>query len=117
MKETNKHTPGPWSVICAPTQIGVCWKVGPAAIIAGSHGAICLYDDYTTLNPLGSDAIEANARLIAASPDLLRGLQNLANLLEHIVKAANDSGCSFNVDAELSDAKQSIVNATAKGMG
>ena len=72
------HTPGPWSVetmrphtygmesVNAPTVMHVADCSG--AIGIGPHGA-CLNVD--------TDQIEANARLIAAAPDLFSCLQDI----------------------------------------
>ena len=54
----NKHTPGPWHVINE-------WNVsGPEYEVA--NGSIMVRDD---------DESAANARLIAAAPDLLKALE------------------------------------------
>lgn len=76
MSET-KHTPGPWDVVfdsCSAPKCGGEWVIdGPPS---GAHGQF---------------ELEADARLIAAAPDLLAALKALAevDLLnpQHLVAA------------------------------
>jgi hypothetical protein len=49
--------------------------------VAGGYGGIALYDDHTTLNPHRSGEQLANARLIAAAPELLAACQRAVELL------------------------------------
>jgi hypothetical protein len=67
------HTPGPWSVERKTTSAGYVWKVGPfQACIYRDYGGVC--------NPrLPHDEAEANARLIAAAPDLLEAARHAAD--------------------------------------
>lgn len=60
---TAKHTPGPWFVP-TPSQDAF----GDYVIQSGSNGG---YGVIATTNPKGIEHPEANARLIAAAPDLL----------------------------------------------
>ena len=76
-----KHTPGPWALETVPTTCGVCHKVGP---FPGKRPVdkpryACLYADYPSKGNQPDDELEANARLIAAAPDLLQELKNIAN--------------------------------------
>ena len=63
-----KHTPGPWR--------------------QNEHGNLVCYPDGLEVGILSSqlpkEEREANARLIAAAPDLLDSLQHLSNVYEHI---------------------------------
>lgn len=56
------HTPGPW-------------HVGPhyTCDVESREGRVC------ECRPFGSDRADANARLIAAAPDLLEALKSLRN--------------------------------------
>lgn len=58
----SEHTPGPWTAECMDADTD-CWQVPEPLVSCGSDG------DY--LN-------EANARLIAAAPDLLEVVEYVA---------------------------------------
>jgi len=66
---SNSHTPGPWHKLCAVTQSGICGASIYGQIESdgqpklGSHIAE-VFGQHTTID-------EANARLIAAAPELL----------------------------------------------
>ena len=77
MEQKAAHTAGPWSLTTVPTSVGSCHKIGPfpARVPDGAPTFACIYADGIRI---GIDdgmprAIElaANARLIAAAPDLL----------------------------------------------
>ena len=61
MKNTQKHTPGPWGRNIAPA-----WKY--PIIFAGRNTHVA----YIFTNELSESEQEANADLIAAAPDLLQ---------------------------------------------
>lgn len=81
------HTPGPWTLETVPTSCGICHKIGPFPTqrtkLNGeqceSHA--CVYvdngDGYT-------DEMMANARLIAAAPQLVAALEKCIDLLASI---------------------------------
>ena len=84
-----KHTPGPWTLETVPTTCGVCHKVGP---FPGKRPVdkpryACLYADYPSKGNQPDDELEANARLIAAAPELLQALKACWDLGidEHLV--------------------------------
>ncbi len=63
-----KHTPGPWKIERIPIESkggsNTCWKIGPF------HA--CIYDDWRPREiGISEGENEANARLIAAAPELL----------------------------------------------
>jgi hypothetical protein len=60
----SKHTPGPWRVVDVP---------GEASHVIGANNFTVVRGGYV------SDMDTANARLIAAAPDLLAALQLIAN--------------------------------------
>ncbi len=64
----SKHTPGPWTVFDAAKEDGISDFYG---IDAPNGDAVVLYDRE------GGIESEADARLIAAAPDLLEALQQL----------------------------------------
>mgnify|MGYP001574830228 CR=1 FL=1 len=73
-QERTAHTPGPWTYyIAAHSRLRAATGVG-----AGDYGAIC-----TTGNHRPNEREnEANARLIAAAPELLAGCRNLLDGLD-----------------------------------
>ena len=72
MKTTQaKHTPGPWYV----EQDGDAWKIN------SDECGIALVHDPIAIELDRADEIEANARLIAAAPELLEALDELTTLL------------------------------------
>jgi hypothetical protein len=76
-----KHTPGPWivhdhapaSVWAGDEHVATCnWWIDPAAIQEGEP-------DYRVKS---ATKREANARLIAAAPDMLEAMKNLLDLFD-----------------------------------
>ena len=96
------HTPGPWVFGNWPTgTAGVKSESGWVDVWApteSGHGlpfAACKHHDE-----------EANARLIAAAPDLLAALQEAADLLRCCGPEANEFGLLDRVDAAIAKAVQ-----------
>lgn len=87
-----QHTPGPWNYS------GPCEITGRYSIF---HNGPLAYCADTTAKP--GDG-EANARLIAAAPDLLAALQNVAACFD-----ANDPDSMANA---MADARAAIAKAT-----
>jgi hypothetical protein len=58
------HTPGPWAVTVLPTTI----------LIESAHGCVCELASHWGQKPKRR---VANAKLIAAAPDLLKAAQNV----------------------------------------
>lgn len=67
-----EHTPGPWKLETVKTQIGICHKIGPFPPLRPGDGPshACIYVD-GRYRPEDDPESTANARLIAAAPDLL----------------------------------------------
>lgn len=63
-----KHTPGPWQCDEVRTQCGRAFRIGSGEMLSAGKGCCIIYDDYPG-NPVNERG--ANARLIAAAPDLL----------------------------------------------
>jgi hypothetical protein len=59
---TNQHTPGPWHT----------WDTDPRVILGGDNWSVA---DTQNHHPLDLQAQQANARLIAAAPELLEALE------------------------------------------
>lgn len=77
---TTQHTPGPWAV----TTVGSCHGIHPAAS-DNERDDICRVAPHN-YHPNGWQAAkgeaEANARLIAAAPDLLAALREAVEIIE-----------------------------------
>lgn len=67
-----RHTPGPW------------YTDGPYTVSAKDHRAMGQTPIATIHGFVGTDGREANARLIAAAPDMLAALRELIEQLEAI---------------------------------
>lgn len=93
-----KHTPGPWEVImhsenCAGVRIG-------DVVVEGAYRG----GDYDLLSL-------ANARLIAAAPDLYNAVEELVDELEHILKYTQGGLSVFNPWDRLRIAKDALHKA------
>ena len=77
----NKHTPGPWTLETVQTSCGICHKIGPFPWKDGKQNHACIYADYPGTGPIEKELL-ANARLIAAAPDLLEACEKAKKLLE-----------------------------------
>lgn len=79
------HTPGPWEMATVPTTVGSCHKIGPFPS-GGQSGKTyaCVYADGCRIgvddNIPNAVELRANARLIAAAPDLLAALRDIADM-------------------------------------
>lgn len=95
----SKHTPGPWRAIA---QTNAAWEIAGPERKGYAEGLVCR----VTLN-------EANARLIAASPDLLEALE----MLWREYKALADSGDAGFWSAEDTPEGMVALAAIAKATG
>ena len=93
------HTPGPWRVAPASLYVGSDINVD-----AGANGYIAM------CGKLGDLTAEANARLIAAAPDLLAELQNIANANPLNWDAPHNDFATFHAWAQ-SRARAAIAKA------
>lgn len=97
-------TAGPWLCAVLPTSIGTCWRVWPVSLgdVPPKHGATCLYDDNTSLNPHKEGEQERNARFISAARTLLpQALKELAEARARLSRIDTYSGsvCEGQSDA------------------
>jgi hypothetical protein len=93
----NKHTPGPWQIefaedIDLPNHVGISAK--KHSLLA--QVVWCMENDERTPH------CEANARLIAAAPDLLEALCKLAELYDAM--GAPRGPCRIIADAAIAKA-------------
>jgi hypothetical protein len=99
---TTKHTPGPW--IAGDDQDSDYFLVGPASF------------DKVVTNPVVKLHNEFNARLIAAAPELLAALREVAQTLawhQH-GECRGFSDYLFSTAAALSMARAAIAKATGE---
>lgn len=94
----NKFTPGPWTLETVQTQCGICHKIGPFPWKDGKQNSACIYVDYAS-NGIIEKELEANARLIAAAPDLLSALEAV------IAIADRDTDVFINARAIIAKAR------------
>ncbi len=117
MSERAKHTPGPWATerVTSLDSLVYC-RVGPASELAksrsvayaGTYGK--LPDGSTSPIRLSEAECEANARLIAAAPELLEALEEarfeLWRALDHLhVLVPEDTSAMQKIDAALAKAR------------
>jgi len=104
MSAEAKHTPGPWSLETVQTACGICHKIGPFPWRPGKTRSACIYADYPSHD--GSSPVDvellANARLIAAAPDLLEALKLTDAML---------SGANMNAKVVERKARAAIAKA------
>ena len=82
---SNKHTPGPWVIETVPTSVGICHKIGPFPPRRPDDvtpRSACLYADYPSVHNPADNELYANARLIAAAPELLAALQSFVEVMD-----------------------------------
>lgn len=98
------HTPGPWQVFGVRRRLGTedCQQVGPDSC------AIAFL-------PIGRDlpGALADARLIAAAPDLLRALREAENALaDYIPTIEKNTGASLNYGHSVLTMVRAAIRAT-----
>lgn len=74
-----KHTPGPWEIETVPIESrggsDTCHKIGPFNA--------CIYDDWVPREKgISEEENNANAKLIAAAPELLEALNDFYTLID-----------------------------------
>ena len=103
MSET-KHTPGPWYT----DAIGRIWRRNPSDLyeygggVAGDKPVATVWKGWVNEGEVGFP-LEANARLIAAAPELLKALEKLYALVEGESPSLldEDSGGDSRLDIEI----------------
>ena len=101
METKSKHTPGPWKVFNSKYADKPGIETDDetfSVVVFGKISESCGVDGRT------EDEKQANAKLIAAAPDLLEALQAIVNWLESPADALSDK--DFNA------AKEAIKKAT-----
>jgi len=101
---TGKHTPGPWRVIPRDGKFA-------NAVQRGREGGF-------EVRGLDNETEDADARLIAASPELLEKLARLIAAAEYLqarVVETRGANCMDNLDFAIDEAKKAIAKATGEG--
>lgn len=115
---TTTHTPGPWTLETVRTVSGFCHKVGPfpARREGGDPRHACLYSDYPSESNPSDQELLANARLIAAAPELLKAGEEAAGSLSAAMEIMTRLGYgrTANVMRAYHDA---LVAAISKAKG
>lgn len=108
---TTKHTPGPWKK--AERLNGPWWHIsaessglGPGQ---GRQAVACVHGESKRGAKALAEMFEANARLIAAAPDLLEALQDVDALWMHHSVAHSDG--------KISPLHEKVIAAIAKATG
>lgn len=83
MTHENRHTPGPWKFIDVPRQDNDDGSVTVRHFRVDGDGWEGIYED--TMLPVGLDEREANARIIAAAPELLEDGDVNCRALEFVI--------------------------------
>ncbi len=86
---TNKHTPGPWKV--SSDHYHICKGATAVAAVFGTTG----HDAARS---------EANARLIAAAPELLEALEHALTTTQKIARGTGRRHYTLNTLQEMADA-------------
>ncbi|WP_238925141.1 hypothetical protein [Achromobacter insuavis] len=114
---TTKYTPGPWSLETVRTSSGVCHKVGPFPGRREDHPPrhACLYADYPSDSNPSDQELLANARLIAAAPELLEALEDLRS--ELILSDVDQAYIASHFRRWLDKATAAIAKAQGDRLG
>lgn len=104
----SKHTPGPWFTFANATCVG-----GPAGILGNPSGADTAGIAHCGMALRAGDELQANARLIAAAPDLLEALQAMLKDSETVRRVMlAEAGIGMVDENALSMARTAIAKAT-----
>lgn len=91
LEMTNQHTPGPW-VADAPTGTGFDRQISIRHQTEACSGGAILTLWTLHRTPTAQATQDANARLIAAAPDLLARLEESSRILCSYARVVDDSG-------------------------
>lgn len=105
-----KHAPGPWELSHQlPEGFSIAKEVAPACGRLRVIAIACA--DESGWQALPESEAKANARLIAASPDLLAALQNALNVLAGV--ATGDLKTVTKDSPAIAQARSAIARATS----
>lgn len=107
---TDTHTPGPWTTRPAK----YCGDIAIVAIGEDAMLAEC-FEDIRTATEHNRAECEANARLIAATPDLLEALEAMCDAQAQAVREANARGEAQPACIALAAERARHILAKARG--
>lgn len=88
--KANQHTPGPWQVL--PEEMGRNYLRVRGTLLGLRYKIADVRNpDYDGVTEKDAEMTRANARLIAAAPELLEALQRMVDTYEHEASAENPS--------------------------
>ena len=110
-----KHTPGPW-VVCIQDGDDVAYTVFAETQLVNRRIEADAWDDHLATAGLNHKNVEANARLIAAAPELLKALDNIGGLSRALRAGGPDpmdlQGLSDALEEAVDMAHAAIAKAT-----
>lgn len=105
MSSTSQHTPGPWQAIISGVTRAISTTNG-----APKQATICrLFTECASFAP---GEPEANARLIAAAPELLAALESALASIEGQAELLRHCGAAYGIGATLAQSRAAIARAT-----
>jgi hypothetical protein len=102
----NKHTPSPWFASNAYGNGSAIWIAPTEGAKMVLQGANCLRSDSVKYEEISIEQLQANAKLIAAAPDLLAALEAMTYYFAEYEK---DDSAKYGFKA----ARAAIAKATA----
>ena len=115
-----QHTKGPWTAHVG--QFDYADNVGSRPVTFGEDdnvGRVCVVSaiaERKRSTPYNAPDLErdANARLIAAAPDLLEALKALLEHIEIEFEGAEDAADAYGITADMDRARAAIAKATGE---
>lgn len=105
---TATHTPGPWTIHA--------WGNADYEVLAANSCICNVPDSGDPDDDERHDVIEANARLIAASPEMLKALQFILPTLRQASACGNHcDGDGFNLLREAADEVERAIRIAVTG--
>jgi hypothetical protein len=108
MAEEVKHTPGPWRIDSDKIEHGCCWDTAIVATVPKGQGNYG--EDWSRIAECNDD----NARLIAASPELLTALDGLLKRYVGLVESGDAGFWDAEEEEEVILARKVIAKAKGK---
>ena len=113
MVMTTTHTPGPWHYQGVGSGYEITARTSLGAKFAGYHIATVIKDS-PGFEPVSRETTEANARLIAAAPELLAALEHAEHYLRLRLTGLEYGGYEWNAAQSAHNAARAAI-AKARG--